>query len=99
MDLGLKGKKAIICASSRGLGFACARALAREGADVVINGRDADTLKAAEAEIGKLKAGNVTGVIADLNTEDGRAALLELVSLVLFCWQRCFFSFSIFIIF
>jgi 3-oxoacyl-[acyl-carrier protein] reductase len=53
MDLGLKGKKAIICASSRGLGFACASALAREGADVVINGRDADTLKAAEADIGK----------------------------------------------
>lgn len=77
MDLGLKGKKAIICASSRGLGFACASALAREGADVVISGRDAATLKAAEAEIGKLKAGNVTGVIADLNTEDGRAALLE----------------------
>jgi 3-oxoacyl-[acyl-carrier protein] reductase len=77
MDLGLKGKKAIICASSRGLGLACASALAREGADVIINGRDADNLKAAEAEIKKLNAGTVTGVIADLNTEDGRTALLE----------------------
>ena len=45
MDLGLKGKRAIVCASSRGLGFACASALAREGADVVINGRDGDALK------------------------------------------------------
>lgn len=77
MDLGLKGKKAIICASSRGLGLACASALAREGADVIINGRDAENLKAAEAEIKKLNAGTVTGVIADLNTEDGRTALLE----------------------
>ena len=44
MDLGLKGKKAIVCASSRGLGKACALSLAREGVDVVINGLHQDRL-------------------------------------------------------
>ena len=51
MDLGLEGKKAIVCASSRGLGKACAISLAREGVHVVINGRNEETLTAAEAEI------------------------------------------------
>jgi len=46
MDLGIAGRKAIVCASSRGLGKACAVALAREGCLVVINGRHADTLHA-----------------------------------------------------
>ena len=78
MDLGLKGKKAIICASSRGLGFACATALAREGADVIINGRDGEALKAAEAEIAELQGGSVTSVIGDLNTQTGRDAILRL---------------------
>jgi NAD(P)-dependent dehydrogenase (short-subunit alcohol dehydrogenase family) len=45
MDLGIKGKNAIIAASSAGLGFACAESLAKEGVNVVINGRDADRLK------------------------------------------------------
>ncbi|MEG9861039.1 MAG: SDR family oxidoreductase [Parvularculales bacterium] len=77
MDLGLTGKKAVVCASSRGLGYACAAALAREGAHVIINGRNAETLTAAENEIRKLKAGAVSSVVADLDSEDGRAALLE----------------------
>ncbi|NBR50860.1 MAG: SDR family oxidoreductase [Alphaproteobacteria bacterium] len=77
MDLGLKGKKAIICASSRGLGFACAKALAREGSNVIINGRDGEALKAAEAEIAELQGGNVTSVIGDLNTQQGRDAILQ----------------------
>ena len=51
MDLGLEGKKAIVCASSRGLGKACAISLAKEGVHVVINGRNEETLTAAEAEI------------------------------------------------
>ena len=46
MDLGLKGRKAIVCASSKGLGRACALALAKEGVDLVINGRNADALNA-----------------------------------------------------
>ncbi len=76
MDLGLKGRKAIVCASSRGLGKACAISLAREGVDVVINGLHAERLDAARAEIEALGAGGVTGVLADINTEAGRAELI-----------------------
>jgi len=76
MDLGLKGRKAVICASSRGLGRACATSLAREGCDIVINGlnpeRLAETAKAIHAETGA----NVTPVIADINTDEGRKTLL-----------------------
>ncbi len=76
MDLGLKGKRAIVCASSKGLGRACATSLAREGCEVVINGRDATSLtataKAIEAETGA----RVIPVVADVGTEAGRAALL-----------------------
>jgi 3-oxoacyl-[acyl-carrier protein] reductase len=46
MDLGIKGKKAIVCASSRGLGRGCALALAEAGCDLVVNGRDAKALAA-----------------------------------------------------
>ena len=76
MDLGLKGRTAIVCASSRGLGKACARALAAEGVAVVINGRDAERLAATAEEIRAATGASVTAVVADLNTEDGRAALL-----------------------
>lgn len=76
MDLGLKGRKAIICASSRGLGKACAAALAREGVDVVINGRTAETLDLAAHEIAAVATGSVTPIIADLNTGEGRARLV-----------------------
>jgi 3-oxoacyl-[acyl-carrier protein] reductase len=76
MDLGLNGKKAIVCASSRGLGKACALSLAREGADVVINGLHQERLDAAQAEIEALGAGRVTAVLADINTESGRADLM-----------------------
>ena len=73
MDLGLEGKKAIVCASSRGLGKACAISLAREGVHVVINGRNEETLTAAEAEIAAIGVGGVTAVVADLNSESGRS--------------------------
>ncbi len=76
MDLGLKGKTAIVCASSRGLGKACAASLADEGANVVINGQTQETLEKAKADIEAVAAGTVTSVLADLNTEDGRAKLL-----------------------
>ncbi|PCJ70492.1 MAG: 3-oxoacyl-ACP reductase [Rhodobiaceae bacterium] len=76
MDLGLQGKKAIVCASSRGLGKACATALVREGCDVTINGRTEKTLNAAKAEMQALSCGSVTAVLADINTVEGRDLLL-----------------------
>lgn len=76
MDLGLDGRKAIICASSRGLGKACATALAREGVAVVINGRNAQNLSDARADILKSAKASVTTVLADINTPEGRAALV-----------------------
>ena len=54
MDLGIRGRKAIVCASSQGLGRACATALAREGAVVVVNGRDEKKLEATARSIADL---------------------------------------------
>ena len=75
MDLGIKGRKAIICASSRGLGRACATALAEAGCDIVINGRDEATLEATAADIRSSTGANVTTVAADVSTHEGQAAL------------------------
>jgi len=75
MDLRIEGRKAIVCASSRGLGKACATALAREGCDVVINGLDESRLANTADEIRKATGAKVTAVRADINTEDGRNAL------------------------
>ena len=77
MDLGLKGKSAIVCASSKGLGKGCAMALAREGVDVVINGRTSETLEATAREIAEATGVRVTPVATDVTTEAGRLALLE----------------------
>ena len=76
MDLGLKGRKAIVCASSKGLGRACALALAKEGVDLVINGRSADALNATAEQIRAATGVNVTPVAVDVTTDEGRAALL-----------------------
>lgn len=76
MDLGLKGRTALVCASSRGLGKACALSLAREGVSVVINGRDEAVLKAARDEIVKATGGEVTAIAADVGTREGQDALL-----------------------
>jgi 3-oxoacyl-[acyl-carrier protein] reductase len=75
MDLGIAGRTAIVCASSRGLGKACARALAEAGCAVVINGRDAKQLEASAAEIRDATGAKVTAVAADVATADGQAAL------------------------
>lgn len=77
MDLGLKDKRALVCASSQGLGYACAFALSREGAQVVINGRDAEKLAAARDRIAGETGGVVEAVAADLGTPEGRKTLLE----------------------
>ncbi len=77
MDLGLKGKKALVCAASKGLGKACAKALAREGVDVVIVARTAATLAEAAREIRAAAPGvTVTEVAADITTDTGRDAAL-----------------------
>jgi 3-oxoacyl-[acyl-carrier protein] reductase len=76
MDLGLAGRKAIVCASSRGLGRACAMSLAREGTAVVVNGRDEGRLRATAAEIRAATGSSVVEVVADVSTAAGRGALL-----------------------
>jgi 3-oxoacyl-[acyl-carrier protein] reductase len=75
MDLGIAGRKAIVCASSRGLGLACARALAQAGCEVVINGRNIDKLAAAAAELQKATGAKIIPVAADVATADGQRAL------------------------
>ncbi|MGE8675957.1 MAG: SDR family NAD(P)-dependent oxidoreductase, partial [Achromobacter kerstersii] len=76
MDLGIKGKRALVCASSKGLGLACAWSLAREGADVVMAARTAATLDAAADAIRKDTGATIVTVAADVTTEAGRQALL-----------------------
>ncbi len=75
MDLGIAGRKAIVCASSRGLGKACAFALAEAGVEVVINGRDAKTVETTAAEIAKATGTKTIAVVADVATPEGQKAL------------------------
>ena len=76
MDLGISGRKALLCASSRGLGKACATSLAQAGCDVTINGRTADSLQSAADDIFAASGVRVRTVQADINTAEGRALLL-----------------------
>lgn len=89
MDLGIAGKWALVCGASKGLGFGCAQALVREGANVVINARNAETLQqavakliAASADISSASGQNglkpvVLAVAADITTPEGRAAVFS----------------------
>lgn len=76
MDLGISGKKALLCASSKGLGFASAKALAEAGVDLVMNARGAEALEVAGEEIRDRYGVTVTTVSGDITTQAGRAALL-----------------------
>ena len=76
MDLGIAGRNAIVCASSKGLGRACAVELARAGCRVAINGRDADLLARVRDEIADETGAEVFAVPGDMSTSEGRAALL-----------------------
>lgn len=76
MDLGIAGRTAIVCASSRGLGKACAHSLAQAGVNVVINGRDEATLAATAKEIAADTDAEITPVAADVSTAEGQKALL-----------------------
>ena len=77
MDLGIQGKWALVCAASKGLGKGCAKALAAEGANVVITARGAEALQATAAELRALSpAVQVIAVAGDITTPEGRAAAL-----------------------
>jgi len=76
MDLGISGRTELLAGASAGMGRACALALAREGAHIVISARGAARLAAAAAEIAETTGAKVTPVTADHGTAEGRAALL-----------------------
>src|SRR5215217_9060283 len=77
MDLGIRGRKALLVGASRGLGKACALAVAREGVNVTIVARTRDVLERTAAEIRDATGVQVTAVAADITTEEGRAAALK----------------------
>ncbi|MDQ2091426.1 SDR family oxidoreductase [Marimonas arenosa] len=77
MDLGLAGKKAIVCASSKGLGRGCAEALAAAGVNLVMNARSDGPLRQAAEEIAAAHGVTVVPVAADITSEDGRAQVLD----------------------
>jgi 3-oxoacyl-[acyl-carrier protein] reductase len=76
MDLGIKGKNALVCAASKGLGKGCALALAREGVNVVITARGKEALEATAEEIRKATGAKVVAVAGDIATAEGRAQAL-----------------------
>jgi 3-oxoacyl-[acyl-carrier protein] reductase len=76
MDLGIRGRKAIVCASSQGLGKGCARALAQAGVSLVINGRDRERLEQTAAELRETYLVEVKPVQADISSAEGQRALL-----------------------
>ena len=76
MDYGIRGRRAIVCAASQGLGKGCAIALAQEGVDLVINARNADALQATAAEIRAATGRTVTAVAADVTTPEGRSTIV-----------------------
>lgn len=76
MDLGLSGRRAILLASSRGLGRACAESIAREGVDVVINGRTAADVESAVDELRRCYDVDVQGVVGDSSTSEIHDALV-----------------------
>jgi 3-oxoacyl-[acyl-carrier protein] reductase len=76
LDLGISGRRAIVCGSSKGLGLACAEALADAGVEVVLNGRSPGPLEEAAKALAARLGDPVASVAADVTTEDGRRALL-----------------------
>lgn len=76
MDLGIKGKSALVCASSRGLGRGCAEALAAEGVNIVMNARSEGPLMEAAQQIRDSWGVQVTAVVADITSEEGQAKVL-----------------------
>ena len=77
MDLGISGKRALVCASSKGLGLGCAEALAAAGVNLVMNARGSDALEASAQAIRDAHGVEVATVAADVTTAEGQAAVLE----------------------
>ncbi|MGZ8202347.1 MAG: SDR family NAD(P)-dependent oxidoreductase, partial [Burkholderiales bacterium] len=77
MDLGIKGRNALVCAASKGLGRGCAVSLAREGANVTIVARGREALEQTAAELRSATGAVVTAVAADITTAEGRTAALS----------------------
>ena len=77
MDLGIRGKRALVCASSKGLGLGCAEALAAAGVDLVMNARGAEALETSAEAIRAAHGVNVKTVVTDVTTTDGQAEVLE----------------------
>ncbi|MGY8524898.1 SDR family oxidoreductase [Paracidovorax citrulli] len=80
MDFGLRGKRALVCGASKGLGFACADALASEGVDVVIVARGAEALEKAAADLRARHGVQVVPVATDITTAEGRKLALDAVA-------------------
>jgi len=76
MELGIRGRTALVCAASKGLGKGCAMSLAREGVELVIIARGRESLEATAEEIRKATGTKVTAVAGDITTPEGRAAAL-----------------------
>jgi 3-oxoacyl-[acyl-carrier protein] reductase len=76
MDLGIRGRTAIVCASSKGIGRGCADALAQAGCDLVVNGRGADLLAATAADIRARHGVKVTEIVGDISYPDVQKAIL-----------------------
>jgi 3-oxoacyl-[acyl-carrier protein] reductase len=79
MDLGIEGRTAVVCASTAGLGRACATELARAGCSVVINGRDQSRADRVAEEIQRETGARVVAVAADVSTHEGQDALVASV--------------------
>ena len=77
LDLGISGRKAIVCAASKGLGRACAMALGRAGVELVITARTKETLDQTAAEIRKETGAKVTPIAGDISTEAGRRTAIS----------------------
>ena len=76
MDLGIKGKKALVCASSKGLGLGCAESLAAAGVDLVMNARGADALEASAERLRATYGVDIVTVAADVATQEGQVAVI-----------------------
>ena len=80
MDLGIRGKRALVCGASRGLGRGCAEALAEAGVELVLNARQEDVLEATAADIRATHGVHVTTIAVDITSEAGRAQVLAAAS-------------------